>query len=151
MRSILQVLVSGALIGTLGSAVGFVVGTVMGIFILLFLLTDWARIIDWTGHHVGLPSPVGARMVDNAVHAFRAYARADQHPLAVRSTARQVDTLRLEMRSSRTRQGMSPSTLSRCRARASSSPCWGGIRTIHRPRRAAYRGGLAQDPFEDAG
>lgn len=73
--SMTQVLLRGLLIGSLGSAVGLVVGTVMGVFILLFLLTDWARIIAWTGYHVALPSRVGARLVDNAVHAFRAYAR----------------------------------------------------------------------------
>lgn len=73
--SMTRVLLRGLLIGSLGSAVGLVVGTVMGVFILLFLLTDWARIIAWTGHHVALPSRVGDRLVDNAVHAFRAYAR----------------------------------------------------------------------------
>ena len=36
---------AGLLIGSLGSAVGLVVGTVRGVFILLFLLTDWDRII----------------------------------------------------------------------------------------------------------
>jgi putative heme transporter len=70
-----RVLLGGVLTGALGSAVGLIVGTVMGIFILLFLLTDWAGIVDWTGRHVGLPDPLGARMVDNAIHAFRAYAR----------------------------------------------------------------------------
>jgi predicted PurR-regulated permease PerM len=54
---------------------GVLVGTVMGIFILLFLLTDFSRIVEWTGEHVGLPAPIGARMVDNAITAFRAYAR----------------------------------------------------------------------------
>jgi predicted PurR-regulated permease PerM len=73
--STIRVLLGGVLTGALGSAVGFVVGTVMGIFILLFLLTDWGRIVEWTGRHVGLPDPLGARMVDNAIHAFRAYAK----------------------------------------------------------------------------
>jgi predicted PurR-regulated permease PerM len=75
VRSTIRILLGGVLTGALGSAVGLVVGTVMGIFILLFLLTDWSRIVDWTGRHVGLPDPLGARMVDNAIHAFRAYAR----------------------------------------------------------------------------
>jgi predicted PurR-regulated permease PerM len=75
VTSTVQVLFRGLLGGLLGSAVGIVVGTVMAIFILLFLLTDWERIVTWTGGHVGLPGPLGARMVDNAIHAFRAYAR----------------------------------------------------------------------------
>jgi predicted PurR-regulated permease PerM len=69
------ILLRGLLSGALGSAVGFVVGTVMGVFILLFLLTDWARIVSWTGHHLGLPDPVGPRMMTNTIRAFRAYAR----------------------------------------------------------------------------
>lgn len=75
VTSTVQVLLRGLLGGVLGSAVGILVGTVMAIFILLFLLTDWERIVTWTGRHVGLPAPLGARMVDNAVHAFRGYAR----------------------------------------------------------------------------
>ena len=73
--STVRILLGGVLTGALGSAVGLVVGTVMGIFILLYLLTDWSHIVDWTGRHVGLPDPLGTRMVDNAIHAFRAYAR----------------------------------------------------------------------------
>jgi predicted PurR-regulated permease PerM len=73
--STVRVLLGGVLTGALGSAVGLVVGTVMGVFILLFLLIDWSRIVHWTGGHVGLPDPLGARMVGNAIHAFRAYAR----------------------------------------------------------------------------
>lgn len=70
-----RVLLGGVLTGALGSAVGLLVGTAMGLFILLFLLTDWSGIVGWTGRHVGLPEPLGARMVDSAIHAFRAYAR----------------------------------------------------------------------------
>ena len=71
----IRILLGGVLSGALGSVVGFVVGTVMGLFILLFLLTDWDRIVGWTGQHVGLPNPLGTRMVDNAIHAFRGYAK----------------------------------------------------------------------------
>lgn len=71
----IRLLLGGVLTGALGSAVGLLVGAVMGVFILLFLLTDWTGIVRWTGRHVGLPQPLGDRMVDSAIHAFRAYAR----------------------------------------------------------------------------
>ena len=70
-----RVLLGGFLTGALGSAVGLFVGAVMGVFILLFLLKDWSGIVGWTGRHVGLPEPLGARLVDSAIQAFRAYAR----------------------------------------------------------------------------
>jgi putative heme transporter len=75
VRSTMPVLLRGVLNEFLGSVVGFVVGLVMGVFILLFLLKDWSGIVEWAGRHVGLPEQLGARMVDNVVHAFRAYAR----------------------------------------------------------------------------
>jgi predicted PurR-regulated permease PerM len=69
-------IVFGGVLGRLfGSVVGFVVGLVMGIFILLFLLKDWATIVTWAGRHAGLPEPLGARLVQHAIEAFRAYAR----------------------------------------------------------------------------
>jgi predicted PurR-regulated permease PerM len=75
VRSTLRTMLFGILNQVLGSVIGFVVGLVMGIFILLFLLKDWSAIVGWAGRHAGLPEPMGARLVHNAIEAFRAYAR----------------------------------------------------------------------------
>jgi predicted PurR-regulated permease PerM len=41
----------------------------------LFLLKDWHQITEWVVEHSRLPAPVGARVLDGTVNAFRGYAR----------------------------------------------------------------------------
>jgi predicted PurR-regulated permease PerM len=73
-RNVVRLLVSGAL-ALVGVAGGVVVSSALALFILLFLLKDWRQITDWTAAHIGLPAPVGRRVLDGTVTAFRGYAR----------------------------------------------------------------------------
>jgi predicted PurR-regulated permease PerM len=73
-HSVVSFLTSGALGSLVSSAGGLVVSAVLALFILLFLLKDWRQITSWVAGHVGLPAPVGARILDGTVDAFRGYA-----------------------------------------------------------------------------
>ncbi len=73
-HNVVQTLTSGVL-GSLVSSVGvLVIGCVLGLFMLLFLLKDWDQIIGWVSRHLGAPAPIGERMVNGIVTAFRGYA-----------------------------------------------------------------------------
>jgi putative heme transporter len=72
---VLRVLGAGFVGGLLGSAATLVVGVVLGSFMLLYLLKDWRQITMWTAGHIGLPPPIGERILDNAVRSFQGYAR----------------------------------------------------------------------------
>jgi predicted PurR-regulated permease PerM len=74
-RNAVHVLVTGVLAPLLSGAAGLIVSSVLALFILLFLLKDWRPITDWTAGHLGLPAPVGTRVLDGTVNAFRGYAR----------------------------------------------------------------------------
>ena len=58
----------------MGSAGALIVSTVLAMFILLYLLKDWNQVVGWTAGHLGVPAPVGRRILDGAVTAFRGYA-----------------------------------------------------------------------------
>ncbi len=73
-RSAVHLLVFGVLGSIVSTASGLIVSTVLALFILLFLLKDWRQITDWTAGHIGLPAPVGRRILDGTVNAFRGYA-----------------------------------------------------------------------------
>jgi predicted PurR-regulated permease PerM len=74
-RSVVRLLATGVLGSIVSAASGLIVSTVLALFILLFLLKDWVQITDWTAGHIGLPAPVGRRILDGTVTAFRGYAR----------------------------------------------------------------------------
>jgi predicted PurR-regulated permease PerM len=74
-RSVVHLLVFGVLGSIVSTASGLIVSAVLALFILLFLLKDWRQITDWTAGHIGLPAPVGRRILDGTVTAFRGYAR----------------------------------------------------------------------------
>jgi len=73
-RRVVQLLTYGALGSLVSAASGLIVSVVLAVFILLFLLKDWQQITDWTARHLALPAPIGARVVDGTVNAFRGYA-----------------------------------------------------------------------------
>lgn len=72
---ILTVLISGLVGGLVGSAATLVIGMVLGAFMLLYLLKDWTTIMGWAAGHLGVPRPLGERLLDDAVQSFRGYAR----------------------------------------------------------------------------
>jgi predicted PurR-regulated permease PerM len=73
-HDVVQTLTSGGL-GSLVSSVGvLMIGSVLAVFMLLFLLKDWDQIVGWVGGHVGAPPPIGDRMINGIVTAFRGYA-----------------------------------------------------------------------------
>jgi len=51
--------------------VAFVTGTLMGMFLLYFILADWERLKSWIGGHLGVPSKLGAEIVDDATSVIR--------------------------------------------------------------------------------
>jgi predicted PurR-regulated permease PerM len=62
-------------LGSLVSSAGvLVIGCVLAVFMLLFLLKEWDQIIGWVAGHLGAPAPIGDRMVNGIVSAFRGYA-----------------------------------------------------------------------------
>jgi predicted PurR-regulated permease PerM len=75
VRNVVHLLTFGALASLVSVAGGLVVSSVLALFILLFLLKDWRQITDWTAAHMGLPAPLGRRVLDGTVAAFRGYAR----------------------------------------------------------------------------
>lgn len=74
LRDVARLLASGLLGSLFTSASTFVVGSVLAIFMLLFLLKDWRQITGWTAGHLGLPAPVGRKILDGTAGAFRGYA-----------------------------------------------------------------------------
>lgn len=72
---ILTVLISGLVGGLVGSAATLVIGMVLSAFMLLYLLKDWTTIMGWAAGHLGVPRPLGERLLDDAVQSFRGYAR----------------------------------------------------------------------------
>jgi predicted PurR-regulated permease PerM len=74
-RNVVHLLTFGALTSFVSTASGLVVSSVLALFILLFLLKDWRQITQWVVDHSGLPAPVGHRVLDGTVNAFRGYAR----------------------------------------------------------------------------
>jgi predicted PurR-regulated permease PerM len=73
-HDVVQTLTSGVL-GSLVSSVGvLVIGAVLAVFMLLFLLKDWDEIVGWVAGHLGAPPPIGDRMINGIVTAFRGYA-----------------------------------------------------------------------------
>lgn len=72
---ILRLVGVGLVGGWLGSAATLVIGVVLAGFMLLYLLKDWREITHWAAGHIGLPPPLGERILDNAVRSFQGYAR----------------------------------------------------------------------------
>jgi putative heme transporter len=72
---VLKVVGAGFVGGLVGSAATLVIGVVLGGFMLLYLLKDWREITDWAAGHIGLPPPLGRRILNNAVRSFQGYAR----------------------------------------------------------------------------
>jgi predicted PurR-regulated permease PerM len=74
-RSFVHVVTSGVLGSLVSSAGVLIIGSVLAVFMLLFLLKDWSQITGWTAEHLGVPPPIGQRIVDGVVDAFRGYAK----------------------------------------------------------------------------
>jgi predicted PurR-regulated permease PerM len=73
-HDVVHTLTSGV-VGSLVSSAGvFVIGAALALFMLLFLLKDWDQIMGWIGAHLGVPAPIGHRIVDGTATAFRGYA-----------------------------------------------------------------------------
>jgi predicted PurR-regulated permease PerM len=51
--------------------VAFLTGTLMGMFLLYFILADWERLRSWVGSNLGVPSKLGADIVDDATSVIR--------------------------------------------------------------------------------
>jgi putative heme transporter len=75
VANVLKVVSAGFLGGVVGSAATLVVGVVLAGFMLLYLLKDWQEITVWAASHIGLPTSLGTRVLDNAVGSFQGYAR----------------------------------------------------------------------------
>jgi putative heme transporter len=76
VRSGLELLLGGVVGPALGSVGTLLVGVGLAIFLLLFILKDWYVLLHWTAGHLGMgvPRELGQRILDDAVHVFRAYA-----------------------------------------------------------------------------
>jgi predicted PurR-regulated permease PerM len=69
-------LVEGALgnLGGLFSSLGAILfGAFVTAFLLFYALMDWTRFETWAGARLGVPEPMGRRIVDDAVHDLRLY------------------------------------------------------------------------------
>jgi predicted PurR-regulated permease PerM len=55
------------------SVSAFIAGTFVGLFLLFYILTDWDEFSTWLGSHLGVPSDLGAGMVDDATWSIRRY------------------------------------------------------------------------------
>jgi putative heme transporter len=73
-HDVVDTLTSGVLGSLVSSAGVLVIGCVLAVFMLLFLLKEWDQIIGWVAGHLGAPAPIGDRMVNGIVSAFRGYA-----------------------------------------------------------------------------
>jgi predicted PurR-regulated permease PerM len=73
-HSVVHVLTSGVLGSVVSSAGALIISSVLAIFMLLFLLKDWVQITGWTAEHLGVPAPVGHKILDGTVSSFRGYA-----------------------------------------------------------------------------
>jgi len=69
-----DVLLGGVVGRAVNSIAALLIGLVVSVFLLLFLLKDWATVTAWTAGHIGLPRPIGERVLQDAIRAFRAYA-----------------------------------------------------------------------------
>jgi len=55
------------------SAAAFIGGTFVGLFILFYLLADWKEFSTWIASHLGVPTDLGAGIVDDATWSIRRY------------------------------------------------------------------------------
>jgi predicted PurR-regulated permease PerM len=68
--------VGSALTAGLSGTFAFLFGVFISATLLYYVLTDWPTIADWLSNHMGgLPSDVGAGIVEDAVGAMRGYFR----------------------------------------------------------------------------
>lgn len=55
------------------SAAAFIGGTFVGLFILFYILADWKEFSNWVASHLGVPTDLGAGIVDDATWSIRRY------------------------------------------------------------------------------
>lgn len=65
--------IAGAVGGVFAGVGAFLAGTFVGLFLLFYLLADWSTLTGWLGSHLGLPTDLGARVIDDAVWSVRRY------------------------------------------------------------------------------
>jgi putative heme transporter len=73
-HSAVHTLTYGVLGSLVSSAGVLIIGSALALFMLLFLLKDWDQITGWIAAHLGVPAPIGHRIVDGTAIAFRGYA-----------------------------------------------------------------------------
>jgi predicted PurR-regulated permease PerM len=53
------------------SALAFAIGIFLSLFMLYYILVDWTRLRDWLSKHLGLPTDVGAAVIDDGTAVVR--------------------------------------------------------------------------------